>query len=118
MEDQTEGSGLQDVVNRDSVMMLFNHSPNALDSVTLLNEQSASPTPEQLTQQHQDQQAQQHALLKYFFKGNYCAPLNKLDLGSVLDGTLTQCDRSVDLVFCLVRCSISHSSFPCFLLYT
>ncbi|CAO3571359.1 unnamed protein product [Mortierella alpina] len=85
MEDQTEGSGLQDVVNRDSVMMLFNHSPNALDSRSLLNEQSASPTPEQLTQQHHDQQAQQHALLKYFFKGNYCAPLNTLDLGSVLD---------------------------------
>ncbi|KAF9964000.1 hypothetical protein BGZ70_007040 [Mortierella alpina] len=85
MEDQTEGSGLQDAVNRDSVMMLFNHSPNAYDSGSLMNEQSASPTPEQLTQQHQDQQAQQHALLKYFFKGNYCAPLNKLDLGSVLD---------------------------------
>ncbi|OAQ27225.1 S-adenosyl-L-methionine-dependent methyltransferase, partial [Linnemannia elongata AG-77] len=27
----------------------------------------------------------QHALLKYFFKGNYHAPLNKDELGSVLD---------------------------------
>ncbi|KAI1295077.1 hypothetical protein EDD11_008021 [Mortierella claussenii] len=42
-------------------------------------------TPEQQAQQLQDQQAQQHALLKYRFKGNYHAPLNKQNLGSVLD---------------------------------
>ncbi|KAF9929554.1 hypothetical protein BGZ67_006268 [Mortierella alpina] len=85
MEDQTEGSGLQDVVNRDSVMMLFNHSPTPQDSGSPMDERTATPTPELLAQQHQEQQTQQHALLKYFFKGNYCAPLNKLDLGSVLD---------------------------------
>ncbi|KAF9952213.1 hypothetical protein BGZ72_006436, partial [Mortierella alpina] len=85
MEDQTEGSGLQDVANRDSVMMLFKHSASAPDFESLTSERTGSPTPEQLAQQHQEQQAQQHALLKYFFKGNYCAPLNKLDLGSVLD---------------------------------
>lgn len=89
MEDQTEGSGLQDVLNRDSVMMLFNHSPTAPESGSPVSERISSPTPEQLAQQHQEQQAQQHALLKYFFKGNYCAPLNKLDLGSVLDGKFT-----------------------------
>ena len=47
---------------------------------------SPSPSPEQLALQHQEQQRQQHALLKYFFKGNYRAPVNKNDLGSVLDG--------------------------------
>ncbi|KAG0290901.1 hypothetical protein BGZ96_005659 [Linnemannia gamsii] len=40
---------------------------------------------EQMAQQSLEQQAQQHALLKYFFKGNYHAPLNKDELGSVLD---------------------------------
>ncbi|KAF9128759.1 hypothetical protein BGW39_004784 [Mortierella sp. 14UC] len=40
---------------------------------------------EQMAQQSLEQQTQQHALLKYFFKGNYHAPLNKDELGSVLD---------------------------------
>lgn len=91
MEEQRESSEAQDVLHRDSVWSLFNSS-----SVSDFSGFSSSPTrsllispslsPEQLALQRQEQQEQQHALLKYFFKGNYRAPVNKEDLGSVLDG--------------------------------
>jgi len=66
-------------------MMLFDPpTPSQIGSF----EKFIAPTlsPEQIAQQHQEQQAQQHALLKYFFKGNYRAPFDKQTLGSVLDG--------------------------------
>ncbi|KAK3828811.1 MAG: hypothetical protein J3Q66DRAFT_323644 [Benniella sp.] len=44
----------------------------------------AEARPEQ-NQRLTEYQVQQHALLKYFFKGNYHAPLNKQTLGSILD---------------------------------
>ncbi|KAF9930627.1 hypothetical protein FBU30_000253 [Linnemannia zychae] len=111
MEEQDIESVAQDVINRDSVMMLF-PSPTTSDhgsqgKFTPLASPSTAPTTattsptisvpsklagnepvftvEQMAQQSLEQQAQQHALLKYFFKGNYHAPLNKDELGSVLD---------------------------------
>jgi hypothetical protein len=45
----------------------------------------AEARPEQ-NQRLTEYQVQHHALLKYFFKGNYHAPLNKQGLGSILDG--------------------------------
>lgn len=85
MDDQPESSGDRDAVNRDSVMMLFD--PPTSSQIGSF-EKFIAPTlsPEQIAQQHQEQQAQQHALLKYFFKGNYRAPFDKQTLGSVLDG--------------------------------
>ncbi|KAG0200655.1 hypothetical protein BGX28_006337, partial [Mortierella sp. GBA30] len=82
MDDQAEGSGIQDMMNRDSVMMLFNNPATASDAGS---QHSGSLKPDQLAQQRLEQETQQHALLKYFFKGNYHAPLNTQDLGSVLD---------------------------------
>jgi len=91
MEEQEESSEAQDALHRDSVWSLFNSSTaselsNFTPSPTKSLLMSPSPSPEQLALQHQEQQRQQHALLKYFFKGNYRAPVNKDDLGSVLDG--------------------------------
>ncbi|KAG0215307.1 hypothetical protein BGX33_001262 [Mortierella sp. NVP41] len=108
MDDQDVDSGVQDAINRDSVLMLF-PSPTASDlgskgtttpamtpttATTISPPVPSRPPPmdadpifnlEQMAQQSLEQQAQQHALLKYFFKGNYHAPLNKEELGSVLD---------------------------------
>lgn len=85
MDDQPEGSGDRDAVNRDSVMMLFD-SPTSSQVGSFEKFMTPSLNPEQIAQQYQEQQAQQHALLKYFFKGNYRAPFDKQTLGSVLDG--------------------------------
>ncbi|KAF8938762.1 hypothetical protein BGZ58_000212 [Dissophora ornata] len=89
MDEQTEDSSIQDVINRDSVRMLF-HSPTVSEFGSSIKNYSvgtfAGPNEEHQSQQLLEQQAQQHALLKYFFKGNYNAPLNKQDLGSILDG--------------------------------
>ncbi|KAG0053830.1 hypothetical protein BGZ83_000374 [Gryganskiella cystojenkinii] len=99
MEEQHgDNSGSQDAMHRDSVLMLFNHnntnqSPAAMDFSASTTSPTKPPllfspnlpSPEQMAQQLQEQQTQQHALLKYFFKGNYRAPVNKDDLGSVLD---------------------------------
>ncbi|KAF9216345.1 hypothetical protein BGZ59_010045 [Podila verticillata] len=84
MDEQPQSSGDRDAVNRDSVTMLFD-SPTSSQIGSF--EKSIAPTlsPEQIAQQHLEQQAQQHALLKYFFKGNYRAPFDKQTLGSVLD---------------------------------
>ncbi|KAF9906805.1 hypothetical protein EC991_000248 [Linnemannia zychae] len=117
MEDQNVNSGLQDAMNRDSVLMLFpspttiadtdgsqgRSTPAASPTTAPTTATESSPTVparpppatasgeqplfnmEQMAKQSLEQQAQQHALLKYFFKGNYHAPLNKEELGSVLD---------------------------------
>ncbi|KAK3812768.1 MAG: hypothetical protein JOS17DRAFT_462538 [Linnemannia elongata] len=110
MEGQDVQSGVQDAISRDSVLMLFpsptTSDPSSLGKVTPGPSPTTAPTTttgsptvparppagaepifnlEQRAQQSLEQQAQQHALLKYFFKGNYHAPLNKDDLGSVLD---------------------------------
>ncbi|KAG0040996.1 hypothetical protein BGZ82_003606 [Podila clonocystis] len=84
MDDQPDGSGDRDAVNRHSVMMLFD-SPTSSQVGSFEKFMTPSLNPEQVAQQHQEQQAQQHALLKYFFKGNYRAPFDKQTLGSVLD---------------------------------
>ncbi|KAG0335704.1 hypothetical protein BG000_007294 [Podila horticola] len=84
MDDQPEGSGDRDAVNRDSVMMLFD-SPTSSQVGSFEKFMTPSLNPEQIAQQYQEQQAQQHALLKYFFKGNYRAPFEKQTLGAVLD---------------------------------
>ncbi|KAF9329278.1 hypothetical protein BG006_007608 [Podila minutissima] len=84
MDDQPEGSGDRYALNRDSVMMLFD-SPTSSQVGSFEKFMTPSLNPEQVAQQHQEQQAQQHALLKYFFKGNYRAPFDKQTLGSVLD---------------------------------
>ncbi|KAG0091977.1 hypothetical protein BGZ92_011151 [Podila epicladia] len=84
MDDQPESSGDRDAANRDSVMMLFD-SPTSSQVGSFEKFMTPSLNPEQIAQQHQEQQEQQHALLKYFFKGNYRAPFDKQTLGSVLD---------------------------------
>ncbi|KAF9114162.1 hypothetical protein BGX27_011518 [Mortierella sp. AM989] len=88
MDEQTNSSDIRDVINRESVMMLF-HSPTAPEFGSSPKNSSAGAldgiTPEQQSQQIQEHQAQQHALLKCFFKGNYHAPLSQQELGSILD---------------------------------
>ncbi|KAF9140459.1 hypothetical protein BG015_001658 [Linnemannia schmuckeri] len=109
MEGQDVQTGVQDAINRDSVLMLFpsptTSYPSSQGKITPAPSPTTAPTTtttsptvparpsdgepifnlEQMAQQSLEQQAQQHALLKYFFKGNYHAPLNKDELGSVLD---------------------------------
>ncbi|KAH7051956.1 hypothetical protein BKA57DRAFT_300632 [Linnemannia elongata] len=110
MDEQDVESGVQDAMSRDSVLMLFpsptTTDPGSLGKVTPAPSPTTAPTTttvsptvparppagtepifnlDQMAQQSLEQQAQQHALLKYFFKGNYHAPLNKDELGSVLD---------------------------------
>ena len=108
MEEQGVGFGVQDAINRDSVLMLFpsptlsdpgSQSKRSTPAAPTTTSPTVPPRPpiitepvfnlEQMAQQSLEQQAQQHALLKYFFKGNYHAPLNKDELGSVLDGKST-----------------------------
>ncbi|KAF8938769.1 hypothetical protein BGZ47_008433 [Haplosporangium gracile] len=109
MEGQDVQTGVQDAINRDSALLLFpsptTSDPSSQGKITPAPSPTTPPTTttasptvparpsggepifslEQMAQQSLEQQAQQHALLKYFFKGNYHAPLNKDELGSVLD---------------------------------
>ncbi|KAF9547653.1 hypothetical protein EC957_008010 [Mortierella hygrophila] len=110
MEEQDIESGVQDAIQRDSALLLFpsptTSDPSSLGKATPALSPTTAPTTttssptvparppagtepifnlEQMAQHSLEQQAQQHALLKYFFKGNYHAPLNKDELSSVLD---------------------------------
>ncbi|KAF9426241.1 hypothetical protein BGZ94_006778 [Podila epigama] len=85
MDEQSENRGDRDVLNRESMMMLLNSSTSADNSLSDKDSFPDTLTSEQIAQQHLEQQMQQHALLKYFFKGNYHAPFDKQTLGAVLD---------------------------------
>ncbi|KAG0290077.1 hypothetical protein BGZ98_003607 [Dissophora globulifera] len=88
MDEQGGATSIQQALNRDSVMMMF-HSPTVSDFSSSIkgspDNTIVGPGSEQHSQQLLEQQAQQNTLLKYFFKGNYHAPLNKQELGSILD---------------------------------
>ncbi|KAF9438973.1 hypothetical protein BGZ76_002266 [Entomortierella beljakovae] len=88
MEEQSESPAIKDVINRESIMMLF-HSPNrpelGSNTQTISKNILSSLSREEQTHQLYEHQVKQHALLKCFFRGNYHAPLDKLNLGSILD---------------------------------
>ncbi|KAF9358472.1 hypothetical protein BGX34_008918 [Mortierella sp. NVP85] len=84
---RTNDINSQSAVGRESFMKPF-YPPNTPNYNHPSKGFPVSGYAEARPEQHQrltEYQAQHHALLKYFFKGNYRAPLNKQTLGSILD---------------------------------